>query len=106
MKYKTPIDILVEKGYEDVIVFRNPDYTNSLIGITDKYQAVYDYNLMIEWLMEHEDMDFEESADFISYNSSFYFGEHYPVIYYETYEEDDDYEQIVFTKVEDLPNKN
>ena len=42
MEHKTPIDILIEKGYDDVIVFRNPDYTNALIGITDNYQGVYD----------------------------------------------------------------
>lgn len=48
MGQKTPIDILVEKGYGDVIVFRNPDYTDALIGISNKYQAVYDYDLMIE----------------------------------------------------------
>lgn len=54
-------------------------------------------------------MDYEEAADFISYNSSFYYGNHYPVIYYESYE-DEFYESIEekpleFTKIEDLPNK-
>ena len=107
MNNKTPIDILVEKGYGDVIVFRNPDYTNALIGLTNKNQAVYDYELMIEWLIEHEYMDFEESVDFISYNSSFYCGEHYPIIYYESYDKDIyDNEKVVFTRVEELLNKN
>ena len=78
---KTPIDILVEKGYDDVIIFSCPDYTDALIGLTDDYNAVYDYSLMIDWLIEHEGMDEEESADFISYNDSFGYGEHYPVIY-------------------------
>lgn len=50
---KTPIDMLLEKGYDDVIVFSNPDYTDALIGITDDYNAVYDYELMIDWLMTH-----------------------------------------------------
>lgn len=103
---KTPIDILVDKGYEDVIVFRDPSYDTCLIGLTDDYNAVYDYDLMIEWLIEHENMDFEEAADFIDYNDSFYCGEHYPIIYY-GFDEDldsEDYE-IVFTRVEDLPIK-
>lgn len=107
MNQKTPIGILVDKGYEDVIVFSNPDYTDALIGITDDYNAVYDYDLMIEWLIEHENMDFEEAVDFIDYNSSFYCGKHYPVIYHE-FDEDldsDEYEKIVFTRIEDLPNK-
>lgn len=109
MKNKTPIDILVEKGYEDVIIFRNPDYTNALIGLTNNHQAVYDYDLMLEWLIENEDMDFESAVDFISYNSSFYCGKYYPVIYYENYDiesNDLDEEKIVFIRVENLPNLN
>ena len=106
---KTPVDILVEKGYDDVIVFSNPDYTDALIGLTDTNQAVYDYDKMIEWLIKHENMDIEDAADFISYNSSFYCGKYYPVIYYESYEKEledlDDYTEIVFTRIENLPNK-
>jgi hypothetical protein len=103
---KTPVDILVEKGYDDVIVFSNPDYTDALIGLTDTHQAVYDYDKMIEWLIKHEDMDEEEAVDFISYNDSFYCGKHYPIVYYESYEDELEDEKIVFTKIEDLPNKN
>ena len=109
---KTPVDILVEKGYDDVIVFSNPDYTSALIGLTDDYNAVYDYSLMVDWLIEQEEMDEEEAVDFISYNDSFYCGKHYPIIYYgEDFEEiiaeeNEDYEPLVFTRVEDLPNKN
>ena len=101
---KNPIDILIEKGYEDIIVFSNPDYTDALIGITKNYNAVYDFDLMIEWLVKHENMTEEDAADFISYNSSYYYGDKYPVIYYETYEEyeDDDLENIKFTRLEDL----
>lgn len=107
MNYKTPENILVEKGYGDVIVFRNPDYTDALVGLTTGYNAVYDYDLMIEWLISHEDMDFEEAADFISYNDSFYYGENYPLIYYGSLEEDnEEYEPLVFTRLEDLPDLN
>lgn len=108
---KTPIDILVEKGYEDVIIFRNPDYTTALIGLTPDGNAVYDSDLMLDWLIENENMTAEEAEDFISYNSSFYYGEGYPMIYYgEEYEEimqeeDPEYEPLIFTKLEDLPQK-
>lgn len=108
---KTPVEILVEKGYEDVIIFQNPDYTDCLIGLTENYNAVYDYDLMIEWLIEHENMDLEEASDFIAFNDSFYYGEHYPVIYYreeieeEITMEDPEYQPIVFTRIEDLPYK-
>ena len=112
MKNKTPIDILIDKGYNDVIVFRNPDYTDALIGLTTDYNAVYDYDLMVDWLIEHEDMNEEEAEDFISYNDSFCYGNNYPIIYYgEDFEEmiaeeNEDYVPLVFTKLEDLPNKN
>lgn len=105
MEHKTPIDILIEKGYDDVIVFRNPDYTNALIGITDNYQAVYDYYLMIEWLINYENMDFEEAADFISWNDSFYYGDKYPIIYYDDEEFDEEFDeekQFTFTRIEFL----
>lgn len=71
---KTPIDILIEKGYNDIIIFSDPSYTDVLIGLTDKNQAVYDYSLMVDWLIKHENMDEEEAYDFISYNDSFYYG--------------------------------
>ena len=108
MNQKSPVDILVDKGYEDVIVFRSPDYIGALIGLTDNYNAVYDYELMIDWLIKHENMDLEEAIDFISYNESFYCGEHYPVIYYGSYFKDEENfdQEIVFTRVEDLPYKN
>ena len=103
--FKTPADILVEKGYEDVIIFDNPSYDTCLIGLTSNNQAVYDYDLMVEWLVEHENMDLEDAVDFIDYNSSFCCGKHYPVIYYnyeEEFEDLDDCEKIVFTRIEDL----
>lgn len=109
---KTPIDILVEKGYDDVIIFSEPSYDTCLIGLTDDYNAVYDYSLMVDWLIEHEGMDEEEAVDFISYNDSFYYGKHYPIIYHgEDFEdmiaeENEDYEPLVFTRIEDLPIKN
>ena len=107
---KTPVDILIEKGYSDVIVFRNPDYTDALIGLTIKGNAVYDSDLMLTWLIEKEGMTAEEAEDFICYNDSFYYGEDYPIVYYgEEYEEimieeDPEYEPLVFTRLEDLPD--
>ena len=108
---KTPVDILRGKGYKDVIIFRNPDYTDALIGITPNGNAVYDSDLMLDWLIEYEGMTPEEAEDLISYNDSFYYGIGYPVIYYgEEYEEimqeeDPEYEPLVFTRLEDLPVK-
>ncbi len=68
------------EGYEDVIAFKNPDYDDALVGVTSNRRAVYDYDKMIEWLVEKEGMDYDEAADFINWNDSFYYGEGYPII--------------------------
>lgn len=68
-------------GYENVIIFDNPSYDNALIGVTyNTNQAVYDYEMMVEYLVNNEEMTYDEAADFISYNSSYYYGNGYPII--------------------------
>ena len=78
-------DILMDQGFENFIIFENPDYDSAIIGITENNQVVYDYEKMIEHLMQEDDMDYEESVDFISYNtirSLPYAGEGAPIIMY------------------------
>ena len=72
-------DILLDLGYNDVIIFDNPSYEGALVGISWDNQAIYDYDLMVESLMK-EGMTAEEAADFISYNSSYRQGSEYPII--------------------------
>ena len=71
-----------EAGYEDVITFDNPSYDDAFIGITKDNRAVYDYDKMIEWLISEDNMTYEEAAEFIDWNDSFYYGEGYPIIVY------------------------
>lgn len=78
-------DTLMDQGFENFIIFENPDYDSAIIGITENNQVVYDYEKMIEHLMQEDDMDYEEAADFISYNtirSLPYAGEGAPIIMY------------------------
>ena len=78
-------DILMDQGFENFIIFENPDYDSAIIGITENNQVVYDYEKMIEHLMQEDDMDYEEAVDFISYNtirSLPYAGEGAPIIMY------------------------
>ena len=80
-------DILMDQGFENFIIFENPDYDSAIIGITENNQVVYDYEKMIEHLMQEDDMDYEEAVDFISYNtirSLPYAGEGAPIIMYST----------------------
>lgn len=60
---------LAENGYEDAVVFENPDYDSAIIGATTDNCVVYDYQKMLECLMTEYGMSKEESADFIDYNS-------------------------------------
>ena len=73
-------EYLENEGYEEVIIFDNPSYDDAFIGVTNDNRAVYDYDKMIEWLVINEDMDYDETADFISYNNSFYYGEGYQIV--------------------------
>lgn len=76
----TDRDLLLDLGYDEVIMFDNPSYEGALIGVTWDNQAVYDYDLMIQSLIKEDNMTEEEAADFISYNASYHFGDEYPII--------------------------
>ena len=76
---------ILESGFEDVTYLTNFDYGEALIGITNTNQAVYDYEKMVEWLMEHEEFTEEEARDWIGYNTERalpYLGENPPLILY------------------------
>lgn len=76
----TARELIEDYGYEDVIIYDNPSYDDAFVGVTNDNRAVYDYDKMLDWLVEKEGMDYDEAADFISYNDSFYYGEGYPII--------------------------
>jgi len=60
---------LADEGYDDILIFENPDFANAFVGISTTGQAIYDYERMIECLVNEDDMSYEEAADFISYNT-------------------------------------
>lgn len=70
---------------EDAIVFDNMSYDGSIIGVTTDGRVVYDYDKMIEELMQEEEWSYEEAAEWIDYNtigSLSYAGGHGPIIMY------------------------
>ena len=77
-------EFIEELGYEDVLIFDCPSYTDVFVGVSDDGRAVYDYDKMIDWLMITGGMTADEATDFINYNSSFYSGGRYPIILYKT----------------------
>lgn len=70
---------------EDAIVFDNMSYDGSIVGVTTDDRVVYDYDKMVEELMEDEGWSYEEAAEWINYNtirSLPYAGENAPIIMY------------------------
>lgn len=59
---------LFNNGYEDVVIFESPSYEGALVGISHDGRAVYDYNRMIESLV-NDGMEYEDAIDFIEYNT-------------------------------------
>lgn len=58
-------------------------YDDALIGVTDDGRAVYDYELMVEWLMGTQDWSYEEATECVDYNTLRalpYMGEDAPII--------------------------
>lgn len=76
---------LIDEGYENVIILKNYDYEDALIGITHDNRAVYDYAKMVEWLIQKEKFTEEEAIEWIDYNTIRalpYMGPEHPIIFY------------------------
>jgi hypothetical protein len=62
-------ELLADLDYEDLVIFENPDYDSAIIGVSHDDRVIYDYDKMIEFLMDTEGMDANSAADFVSYNT-------------------------------------
>lgn len=56
-------------GFEDVVILENYSYDDALIGVTECGRAVYDFDKMVEWLMETEGFTQDEAVEWIEYNT-------------------------------------
>ena len=76
---------LLDAEYEDAPHFINPDYEDALVGVTEDGRVVYDFNKMVEYLMNKEGWSDIEAIDWIEYNvikSIPYMGKNSPIIAY------------------------
>lgn len=60
---------LVEAGYEDTLIFSVFSYDTAFVGISDDGRAIYDYELMVEWLCQKEGFSEDEAREWIEYNT-------------------------------------
>ena len=71
-------------GFEDVKILKDYGYDDALIGVTVDNRAVYDYDKMVQWLMEHEEFESDlDAIEWIEYNTLRaipYFGEDAPIV--------------------------
>lgn len=78
-------ELLQDMGYEDFIVFDNPDFDSAIIGITVDNRVVYDYDKMVMDMSERDNIDPIDAEDFICYNTIRalpYIGSDAPIIMY------------------------
>lgn len=76
---------LVAAGYEGVMIFSDYSYDDALIGVTDDNRAVYDYEKMVEWLMDETGWCYSDAVEWIEYNTIralSYFGDDAPIVMY------------------------
>ena len=76
---------LLDNGYEGVKYLTNYDYETALIGVTRDGRTVYDFDKMVEWLIETEDFTDVEAIEWIEYNTVRalpYMGSDHPIIVY------------------------
>ena len=72
---------------EGAIVFDNPSFDNSIIGVSTENRVVYDYEKMVEELLSEEtEIDEEQARDWIEYDTirsvSYLNEEQAPIIIY------------------------
>ena len=82
----TPKEVLLEVGYEDVLLLDNYGYDDALVGVTTDNRAVYSFSKMVEWLMSTESFTYEDAVEWIEYNtirSLPYYGPEAPIIMYD-----------------------
>ena len=79
---------ILDEGFEDILIFSNNDYADAFIGISEDGRSVYDYDLMVEWLVNHDNMEHDEAIEWIEYNTIKalpYFKDKAPIIIYKIY---------------------
>ena len=78
-------NMLLDNGYEDVVYLVNYSYDDALIGVSSDNRAIYDFDLMVEWLMKNEGFSETEAVEWIDYNTIralSYMGSDAPIIMY------------------------
>lgn len=60
---------LKDHDFNDTIILENPSYETAIIGISENEELVYDFDLMVEYLVKNESMSHDDAVDFICANT-------------------------------------
>ena len=81
---KEDIELIAKENDIEIVIFDNPSYDTAIIGLSTNFEVVYDYDLMVEYLMNTEEFTVDDAIDFIEYNTMralpYYISNHKPVI--------------------------
>lgn len=86
---------ILNAGFENIIILKNFSYDSALIGISEDGRAIYDFEKMVEWLMEEEGWSDIDAIEWIEYNTIRalpYAGEKAPIVAYE-----EDYPMLMYS---------
>lgn len=75
--------LLSDWNLDEAVVFENPSYETAIVGYdVHSNRIIYDYELMIDYLVENEQMNEDEAVEFIDYNTirSLDYVENHPII--------------------------
>lgn len=62
-------DALCDMGHEEALLFDGPDYDEAIVGVTDEGQVVYDYDKMVQILVDRDGYEEMEAIEWIEYNT-------------------------------------
>lgn len=75
--------ILLDAGYNGIKYLKDYSYDTAVVGVSDDNRVIYDYDKMVNWLIETENMTLDDAIEWIDYNTIralSYFGEGSPII--------------------------
>ena len=81
----TAEEMLIDNGYENVVIFNDYGYDSALIGVSEDNRAIYSFDKMVDWLMNEEGFSETDAIEWIEYNtirSLPYAGNDAPIIMY------------------------
>lgn len=54
---------------KQIIVFSNPSYDTAILGISSDDRVIYDYDLMVKYLIDNDNLSEIDAVEFIDYNT-------------------------------------